>query len=451
MGERSERDNQYLRGALSRRRLLQLGAAGAASAGLLARGGGASARSGPTLTAQRASFSGVSLQIWSGATTGPPTEQAAAEWSELTGGEAVVTVIPFAERALQFAGLVSAEDSSIDLLYIGGAFAGQFGDRLYDDLDALGVDTSDFVAATIPILTSDGALRGLPLHSEMELFIYNKTMFEAAGLDADNPPDTWDGLYEAAPELIDGDRYGAAVPWTVSYGSAPFYLAWYNSIPGAKFLSDDRNDLLFDTDDGLLAFQSIEAGMRANFFDPNLDATVEDYGVGTMFNSRQTASQINFAELWGYAVGGNPTDFPTELAPEEVGVSIVPGITSGTSGSFNGFEGYGISRFSENKEAALDFLMYLTGTDFQKQMNLALTLPSSRVTVLTDPDVAAVYPIGSVLAEQGTFNLDRYAAPYDWTPPVTEALVEMYRGDIGAEEAHQRSIEGVQSIIDLQS
>jgi len=36
---------------------------------------------------------------------------------------------------------------------------------------------------------------------------------------------------------------------------------------------------------------------------------VDDYGTGKLFNGGGTASQINFAELWGQAVSGNATDF----------------------------------------------------------------------------------------------------------------------------------------------
>ena len=76
-----------------------------------------------------------------------------------------------------------------------------------------------------------------------------------------------------------------------------------------------------------------------------------------------------------------------------------------------------------------------------------MTLPSSRTDVLTDPEVQAVYPIGSVLAEQGTYNLTRYASPYDWTPPVSEVLGKMYRGEISAEQAHADAVKGVNDIV----
>lgn len=442
MGEREKLAEWMLAKQLSRRAVLKAGAAapiGAAMASLLGQGGRVMAQS------PAPDYSGVTLQVWSGGTVAPPTEKAAAEWSKLTGGQVVVTVVPFAERALKFAGVISSQDPTADLMYISGQFAGQFGDRLYEDLSA--VDTSPFVPAIIPIFTSDGALRGLPVHSEMEIYIYNKAMFEAAGLDPDSPPTSWEELYAAAPKLTNGTVYPCQVPWQVSYGSAPFYLVYLNSIPGAKLLSDDRTQVLFGDDNGLKAFQQIEAGMKAGFFDPNLAPDIEDYAIGGNFNNEKTASMINFAELWGYATGGDPTNFPTTILPENVGATIVPGIAAGDSGSINGFEGFGLNKFGVQKEAAMSFLQYLTGYDYQLQMNLSKVLPSSRVDVLTNPEVEAVYPVGQVLNQQGTFNLDRYASPYDWTPPVSDVLGKLYRGEITAEAAHEEAVAKVQEIV----
>jgi multiple sugar transport system substrate-binding protein len=446
MGDRERIAEQLLARQLSRRTLLKAGAAaplGAAVGSLLGHGARVMAQDPPP------DYSGVTLKLWSGSTTGPPAEKAAAEWNALTGGTVEVEVVPFAERSIRFAGLIAAQDPSIDLLYIYSDFAGRFGDRLYENLSdpMYGIDSSVFVPAIIPVLSAAGGLRGLPLHSEMLIFIYNKPMFEAAGLDPDNLPDTWEGLYAAAEGLTDGTRFPCQVPWQADYGGAGFYLPWLNSIDGAALLSEDRTQVLFGGEEGLTAFQTIEAGMRGGFFDPNLAPDQTDYAIGQNFNDGKTASQVAFAELWGYAVGGNPEGFPTTLLPEDVGATILPGITSGTSASINGFEGFGLNKFGIQKEPALHFLQYLSGFDYQKAMNLAKTLPSSRTDVLSDPEVVATYPIGTVLAEQGTHNLSRYPSPYDWTPPVSDALGKLYRGEIDAAQAHADAVAGVNEIV----
>lgn len=403
----------------------------------------------PNTGAADGDFTGTTLQIWSGATVAPPAENAAVEWEKATGGKVVVTPVPFAERSIKFAGLVTAQDSSIDLLYAAGGFVGKFGDRLYEDLGNpdLGIDTSIYVPATLPVLSSGDMLAGLPVHSEMNIFIYNKTMFEAAGLDPDSPPDNWGDLYKAASKLQDGDRYGCTLPFASIY-SGGYLLLFLNSIPGAKLLSPDRTQVLFGGDEGLQAFETIEEGIKAGFFTPGLSQDVEDYATGQMFNDGKTASMINFAELWGYATGSNPTDFPTTLDAAEVGATVLPGVSAGNTGSINGFEGFGISKFSKNKEAALHFLQYVTGPEFQLEMNLSKTLPSSNTAVLENPEVEAVYSVGPVLAQQGEANLDRYASPFDWEPPIAAALLGLYNGEISAKEAHKSAFEGVQKIVE---
>jgi multiple sugar transport system substrate-binding protein len=452
MGDREKVAQWLLEQRLSRRAILKAGVAAPFGAALLSATGGRTFAQSPAAP----DFSGVSLRVWSGGTVAPPAQAAADQWSAMTGAQVSVEVVPFGERALKFAGLVAAQDSSIDLCYISGQFAGQFGDALYVDLNdpALAVDTSIYVPAILPIFTSDNGLRGLPVHSEMEIYIYNKTMFEEAGLDPESPPDTWEGLYAAAAALSAADRYPCAVPWTYPLGGGAYYLCFLNSIPGAQLLSEDRTQALFGDANGLLAFQTIEAGFKAGFFTPGLGTDVDDYATGKMFNGGQAASMINFAELWGYATG-TPVPEGTgewpELAfgPEAVGASILPGISSGDSGSINGFEGFGLNKYGVQQEAALNFLQYLTMPPFQVEMNLNMALPSSNTAVLEDPAVLADFPVGNVLAEQGQFNLNRYGAPYDWAVAFSDWIGRMYRGEATAEEAQAGALEAVNNMIAL--
>jgi multiple sugar transport system substrate-binding protein len=391
-------------------------------------------------------WTGTTLRVWTSGTPAAPAEAAAADWSAATGGVVEIEVIAPDERALKYAGLIVAQDETIDLIYVSAQLAGQFGDRLYEDLSSMAGDTSDFVPATIDVLTADGGLRGLPVHSEMQIFVYNKQHFDAAGIDPDNIPTTWDDLYSFAPQLTSGDRYPCIVPWSIGFGGPNYYLCFFNSIEGSQLLSDDRTQLLFDGDAGLQAFEAIERGFKSRFFDPNVDATADSYVVGRIFNGGGAASQMTWSELWAQAVSGNEADFGATIDPEMVGVTIMPGVAGG-SGSINGFEGFGINRSSQQTEAALDYLRYLTGPEFQKALNLGGTLPSSRVSVLSDPEVVAGYPVGSVLAKQGGYNLDRYAAPYDWRPPFTDAVNRLYRGEITGRQAHQIAVDGVNEII----
>ena len=249
----------------------------------------------------------------------------------------------------------------------------QFGDRLYENLVGRtrtrrrSGDLSDYLPATLDVLTAQGGLRALPQHSEQEIYIYNKEYFQDAGPrsrePADRPGTSCTRRPRSSPTAT-GSR--ARCRGSSASAAAPTGSASTTRSRTRSSCRDDRTQVLFNNDQGLLAFETLDKGFTAKFFDPNLDPTVDDYATGKLFNGGKTASQINFAELWGQAVSGNEKDFGATISADVVGATIMPGIQPGTSGSINGFEGYGINKFSKNKEAALHYLMYEEGVQYQK-------------------------------------------------------------------------------------
>ena len=136
-------------------------------------------------------FSGVTLRLWSGSTTAaarPRTPPPSG--TRLTGGTVIVRGVPFAERAHQVRRASSRPRTPASTCCMSPATspaASATGCTMTSATRRWASTPSVFVPAIIPILTSDGGLRGLPLHSEMLIYIYNKTMFEAAGLDPESP------------------------------------------------------------------------------------------------------------------------------------------------------------------------------------------------------------------------------------------------------------------------
>ena len=103
------------------------------------------------------------------------------QWSNLTGGTAVATLVPFAERALKFAADIVDHNSHFDLYFASKDFVAQFGDKLYADISTLGIDTSDFVPITLQQLANGGKTYALPLFADQEMFIYNTEYWTQAG------------------------------------------------------------------------------------------------------------------------------------------------------------------------------------------------------------------------------------------------------------------------------
>ena len=429
---------------LSRRDVLKLGVAVPVGAALMGTVGATAARAQEPAE----DFSGVTIRIACNPTVIKAAEAAAPLWAAKTGGTAIPEVVPFAERAIRFAGLIVNNDPAFDLLYAGQSFVRRFGDRLYAPLADVAGDTSDFIPITLQSLTVGGGLLGLPVHSEMELFIYNKEMFQAAGVDPAALPGTWDEMYALSAALTDGDREPCAVPWLTGLG-LPWWYNYYNSTPGQLF-NDDRTQVLFDNEYGVAAWEAVGRGFETGFYGPAGSNAPSDYDTGLLFNQGLAASQVNVVELWGQAISGDVENFKATIDPAVVGVAILPGITAGTSGSTNATEGFGISRFSANPEAALSFLKFVTGAEYQTSMvkgEGGFLLPSSRISVLNDPSVQESFPIAPVLVAQGGFNLDNPAAPYDLQGAFQTNVTNLNRGEATGQEAHDGFVQAVNDAI----
>src|SRR6185437_4768237 len=119
---------------------------------------------------------------------------------------------------------------------------------------------------------------------------------------------------------------------------------------------------------------------------------------------------------------------PSTVA-DNVGAMIMPGIKSGTSGSSNGFEGFGVNKYSKHQAAAISLVRELTSQEPEKIMNLTKQFPSSRKDVLSDPEVLAIYPVATILQKQGGYNIDRYGSPYftQLEQVMSQALTNMWK------------------------
>lgn len=73
--------------------------------------------------------------------------------------------------------------------------------------------TDEFLQGFMEIAKSDGHLWSIPWQRSTPLFYYNKDHFREAGLDPENPPQTWDELRIAARKLTKKDENGNVIQW----------------------------------------------------------------------------------------------------------------------------------------------------------------------------------------------------------------------------------------------
>ncbi len=429
---------------IDRRTVLKAGAMFAAGAPLLFAGTRRFASALESIEPD-ARFSGLTLNVACNPTDITPAKVAGKMWGMQTGAKVNATVIPYAERATDYAVMIVDQDPHFDVLFGSVDFVSQFHEKIYVDLGPLMGDTSDFIPAALGQLSNAGHLYCAPLFADEELFWWNTADWTAAGLDPTKIPGTWDELYAYAPKLISGKREASVVPWN-SIG-VPFWLSYYNST-GGKMFNSDRSELLFNNDNALLAWEAIGRGFKTKWYGPTGSNAASDQDTANLFNQNLGSSEINIVEY--YAQIGQAA-FKSTITDKEVAWSVMPGIKPGTSGSVIVCEGFGLNKFGKNQAAALSFIKFVTGTAFQKLVTLGKAgdvLPPSRKSVNSAPDVQKGFPFGTVLNEQSRHQLAWPGdAPYDWNTPFVQALTNLSKGTWTPAQCHEKTVATVQKLI----
>ena len=82
--------------------------------------------------------------------------------------------------------------------------------NLTEALEERGFDESRYLPGAIEAMTYDGDYYGIPFVGGTRLFYWNKDIFEAAGLDPDQPPATWEEVAQFAEKTTTFDEDGNA-------------------------------------------------------------------------------------------------------------------------------------------------------------------------------------------------------------------------------------------------
>lgn len=113
-----------------------------------------------------------------------------------------------------------------------------------------------------PVFLEGGQFQGqmwtFPFNKGLPALYYNKEMFRQAGLDPQQPPQTWDEFRETAARLtVDEDGKGRPEQWGTSF-SIPTAFSMYQQIlvqNGGRIMSPDNSRFTFDSPEGVAALQ----------------------------------------------------------------------------------------------------------------------------------------------------------------------------------------------------
>ncbi len=228
----------------------------------------------------------------------------------------------------------------------------------------------------------------IPYNGDSRALFYNKDMFEAAGLDPENPPTTIDELTEAAEKLTirDGSNYQQAgfIPW--QFAGKPIYCWGWNF--GGEFYDAANNVLTVDDPKNIEAVQ-----WEVDFADRmgGIDFVNFASGLGSGAEDPFVTGQLAMAVRGNFDIS-NMAVYNPDM---NYGVTPIPSKEAGKSANMIGGWGWTIPKGAKNPEASIDFLKYLISEEAQALMSEMSTsfspLKSVNETVFAGDEVMDVF------------------------------------------------------------
>lgn len=176
-----------------------------------------------------------------------------AEWEEMNPDYTVnLEYVPWGQCQEKSTTLASAGNPPA-LAYMGSRTLKQL--ALNDLIVPMELSDEEVAAYAPPVLGTvsyNGQAWGAPVAFSTKALYWNKDLFEAAGLDPETPPTTWDELYDMAKQVQDNtDAYGYGLAAASFDNTMHQFLNFVYSNGGAVI--DDDGNIVFDSENNVQA------------------------------------------------------------------------------------------------------------------------------------------------------------------------------------------------------
>ena len=217
---------------------------------------------------------------------------------------------------------------------------GDYMQDISDVFDKTDLDEADFILSYLDYCSEGDSLYFVPFQIVGYYMYWNKDLFQAAGLDPESPPATWDEWAEYAQKLTDESKnvYGSGISYDYAYQIAHIMQRF----GGLAVTGESGNwKANFAGNSGYADFLNMYREMIDNGYNP-LEADTD---------SMASAGQI------GMTVGGPWVTAGLDTAGVNYGIGLIP---TGDAGDMNSVEVLGFSvttaASDAEKEAAYKFI-----------------------------------------------------------------------------------------------
>ena len=339
-----------------------------------------------------------------------------------------ITRIPYAQNLAQFINAAQA-GTSPDVVRVSDSELGKMGDvrvngaPILEDLGAhyTPVQKQAYALSALAPMRVKNRLLALPASGGTLALVYNKRLFDEAGLAYPSENWTTDDFLSAAKTLSSGEVKGITVPLKWSYWLLPF-LSGYG---GPLFEGDIPQFASASHAEGLDFYLDLDRvyGVAAPSSSPEV--------MTTTFQRERAAMVID--GVWNYQTYAD--------AGIDIGVALLPRVskTGQRMRPLASYFGWAMSKTASNKIRAAELIEWLSSAPVQKRLALEANVTPSAAALANDVDVQSSPVYGFMRQSQYTETIPTNRGSSQIYLQLDTALELVSSGELTAAEAMRQA------------
>ncbi len=263
---------------------------------------------------------------------------------------------------------------------------------------------ADYFPGLIQACTWNGKLTALPWYVDSGMLYYRKDLLDAAGIQV---PTTWDELTAAATTLQNTNKAKFGFLWQGKQAEVLVCdLVEFVGSAGGSMLASDGKTVNIADPAAVKAIQYMYDTMNTRGISPKDLLSWDEEPSRRPF----TAGQAAFLRNWSYVypIAQDPSQ---SQVVDKVGVAPLPSFAGGKSTACLGGYQFGVSSSSKHKDAAVEFVTWLSSPDTQLKFATDVGLAPSRASVFENPALAQANPFMAKLKDVFTGGTPRPVTP----------------------------------------
>jgi multiple sugar transport system substrate-binding protein len=363
------------------------------------------------------------------ATDKPWLQETADRFRQDTGITVDLTLVDWNDISTKFIASAAGSSGGYDVVESDGNKIAWAEAGYIDDITDRIKDRNDLVRPDL--FTANGKTYGMPWFVDALFFFWNKEYLSKAGITS--PPRTWDDFVAAAQAVQSkaGVKYPITFQWKQIEGEFDLWLTFLFGFGGQLFDSDLKSPR-FNDQPGVDALQFMsDLNQKHKVVDPNSFASRP-----LEVTQNLAAGNTAFGILWG-GLSGTLTDPKSSKVVGQIESSLIPVMGSNPSTTVDGSETVSLVAKSQNKDAAWQWIDYLTNKKTTTDVLLNYqTLPPWK-SLYTDADLNKKVPWMKAFGSQLEHDYVRPTKPWydEFSKTMQVATISVLTGQQSAKQA----------------